>query len=337
MYVESEVYEVFEVFEVFEDLEGLEGLILNPRFLNIPTYEGSGQTVHPHVLFFEESFLGYYYIMAITPYPYGDESHENPSIFVSQDGVYWTAPPGVANPVTGAPHDVNYGGYFSDPFLLRRGDTLELWFRHTLAQYVGGRWVRDNNNHNRIYRIVTTDLENWSEFEIVLECRDGSRPFMSPVVMHDGYVYRLWYTNFYSGLFYIESYDALNWSEPVSVDFDLGGIGVWHHDIVFTGDRYEALLTAADWGGQRIFRLFYAVSYDGLSFDVGQEIMTDLISSYLVGMTPHKSTFVRQGGLYQFYIGIRNDDRVWRLFYFEILERNLPRLFQLHVEAEHFE
>ena len=310
--------------EIFSNLDGI---IFNARFLNIPTYEGSGQVVHPQVLFFEEKFMGYHYIMVVTPYPFSDNSYENPSILGSQNGFDWEVPHGVINPVVGVPFDVMYGGYYSDPFIRRQGNTLELWFRHTLAVYADGQYVQDNS-HNRIYRTVTSNLSNWSEFEIVLECMDGTSPFMSVVVMHDGSYYRLWYTNYYSALFYIRSPDAVNWTERTQVRADLNGLGIWHHDIVFNGEKYEALLTSADWGNSPLFRLFYAVSHDGLDFGTGREIRLDRISPELEGMTVHKCTFVRQNGIYQMYFAAFDQDSYWRLFYFEIHEENLYRLFE---------
>jgi len=303
----------------------LREVIFNAGFLDIPTYENSGQTAHPQVLFFEEKFMGFHYIMVMTPYPYSDDTHENPSILGSQDGVIWEVPEGGINPVVGVPIDVQYGGYYSDPFILRRGDMLELWFRHTLAAAPG-------NSHNRIYRTTSSDLSNWGELETILECADYTEHFMSPVVMHDGFKYRLWYANFYSHLFYIESVDLMAWSEKVRVRADLNGLGIWHHDIVFTGERYEALFTSADWGNHPVFRLFYAVSYDGIDFGTGSEMSIQRISPELEAMTVHKCTFVKIDGIYQMYIAVFDQDSVWRLFYFEIAEENLFKLFDCIVD-----
>ena len=302
----------------------LEGMIFSARFLNIPTYENSGQTAHPHVLFFAEQFMGYHYVMAVTPYPFANNAHENPSILGSQDGINWEVPEGVANPVVGAPPDIAHGGHYSDPFLLRRGDVLELWFRHTLAVYANGRYVQ-NNRHNRIYRTISSDLSNWSELETILECTSGTSPFMSVVIMYDDTKYRLWYATYNSSLFYIESRDLINWSERVRV---LPGFQVWHHELQFTGEMYEALLVGTDWDNEPQFRLFYATSYDGINFDKPKEIRIQSISPELEGMTVHKSSFVRQRGIYQFYIAAFTGNNVWRMFYFEIYEENLYKLFE---------
>ena len=308
--------------------EHLSEIVFNAQFLDIPTYENSGQTAHPQVLFFEEKFMGYHYIMVMTPYPYADNTHENPSILGSQDGVIWEVPYGVINPVVGKPIDVKHGGYYSDPFILRNENELELWFRHTLATMCAeeGEYVQ-NNTHNRIYRTISSDLSNWSAFETIFDCPNHIEHFMSIVVMYDGLTYRLWYANFTSALFYIESVDLVNWSPRRQIQADLNGFGIWHHDIVFTGEKYEALFTSADWGNEPRFRLFYAVSYDGLDFGVGREIFIEKISPALEGLTVHKSTFVKQSGIYQMYISVFSTNDEWRLFYFEIAEEYLHKLF----------
>lgn len=304
----------------------LNDVIFNARFLEIQTYEGSGQTVHPHVLFFDEKFMGFHYIMAITPYPYSNNAHENPSIFGSHDGVIWEVPDGVINPVVGIPIDIAYGGYYSDPFILRKDNILELWFRHTLGRSPEGQSIR-RNSHNRIYRTVSTDLKNWSPLDIMLDCPDNLDAFMSPTVIHNGSKYRIWYANFNSQLFYIESDDFVSWSERVRVYADLGGLGIWHHEIRHTGEQYEALFTSADWGNNPQFRLFFAISDCGLDFGIGSEISVRCLSPALVEYTVHKCSFVKINGVYQMYFTVTCPRRTWRLFYFEIAEENLYRLF----------
>src|SRR5438093_1338690 len=51
-----------------------------PLELVVPTYDGSGQSVHPDIVAFPDSWSGAYYWMAMTPYPNGDPTYENPSL-----------------------------------------------------------------------------------------------------------------------------------------------------------------------------------------------------------------------------------------------------------------
>ena len=82
--------------------------------LDIPTYEHSGQAVHPDVVRFAVAWQGWEYWMAMTPFPKGKEAFENPSILVSHDGLRWQVPTGLSNPLAQTPERK---GYNSDPDL----------------------------------------------------------------------------------------------------------------------------------------------------------------------------------------------------------------------------
>ena len=50
-----------------------------------PTYDGSKQAVHPDILVFPKKFRGFKYLLCYDPFPNGDSSKENPSIYVSNE------------------------------------------------------------------------------------------------------------------------------------------------------------------------------------------------------------------------------------------------------------
>src|ERR1044071_2390891 len=56
---------------------------IRPGRLVIPTYDGSNQATHPDVLV-ERDAAGVHVTMAMTPYPFSDRRHENPSLVVSR-------------------------------------------------------------------------------------------------------------------------------------------------------------------------------------------------------------------------------------------------------------
>lgn len=77
-----------------------------PDYLNTPTYDGSGSTVHPDVIDFAQlgvpdgRWNGYRYWMIHTPFHNNDESLENPSVLVSdQAATGWAVPDGVRDPL----------------------------------------------------------------------------------------------------------------------------------------------------------------------------------------------------------------------------------------------
>ena len=57
-----------------------------------PTYDGSGEAVHPDVVLFANGWRGWEYWLVMTPYPSDDTGKENPSILVSHDGASWQEP-----------------------------------------------------------------------------------------------------------------------------------------------------------------------------------------------------------------------------------------------------
>lgn len=119
--------------------------------ISVPTYDGSGQAVHPDVLWFPGGWHGFEYWMAFTPYPGAQIALENPSIVVSHDGRTWQVPPGLTNPVVPRPR--NGSGYNSDPDLSYDAahDRLVM-----LAREVRG-------GFNRVSVLFSSDGTTWSQ------------------------------------------------------------------------------------------------------------------------------------------------------------------------------
>lgn len=91
-----------------------------------PSYEGSGQMVHPSVLDmtrhgFPNGFNGYRYWMGVTPYPSGINIYENPSVLASNNGWDWHVPHGLTNPIDEKP------GTTGDPYGMYNSDTELVW------------------------------------------------------------------------------------------------------------------------------------------------------------------------------------------------------------------
>jgi len=108
----------------------------SPAKLSTPTYDGSGQAIHPKVLDFGTAkWRGWRYWMAHTPFPANDDLHEDPSILVSQNGYYWQLPPGCRDPLYNEPPRAQYpNGFNSDTHLMYDpvADQLIVLFRQTL-------------------------------------------------------------------------------------------------------------------------------------------------------------------------------------------------------------
>jgi hypothetical protein len=103
--------------------------IVEPTLMMVPTYDGTGQAVHPDVVAFDSPWHGARYWLTMTPYARSDQRVENPSILMSDDGVSVSEPTGLRNPVIKAPRKSR--DYNSDPELIYdpRGDRLVLFHR----------------------------------------------------------------------------------------------------------------------------------------------------------------------------------------------------------------
>lgn len=104
----------------------------SPMRLVTPTYDGSGDAIHPSVIDFGETgWNGWRYWMVHTPFHDNDDNLENPSIAVSNNGYYWQLPLGAPDPLYPAPPGT---GFNSDTHLVYDPDADEIivLFRQTL-------------------------------------------------------------------------------------------------------------------------------------------------------------------------------------------------------------
>jgi len=225
--------------------------------LDIPTYEGSGQAIHPDVLLLKKPIGGYRYWMTFTPYPNGSNMHENPSIVVSNDGKNWQVPRGLRNPLEQAPGE----GHYSDPdiFLDDRG-RLWLFFR----------W--SHGLEERIYAKYSTDGIRWSEKIPILETESES--LISPAVVHDK-LYKMWYVDIRPEPNVIKLRTASSplgpWSEPLKcrVNGVPYGRNIWHLDVVKVKGGYDAFILLINKGrGLRNGELYFATSEDGIEWNL---------------------------------------------------------------------
>src|SRR4051794_8423432 len=70
----------FDMYDGFDQMRNAAAPLVTP------TYEVSGQVVHPAVVRFADGWHGYEYWMAVEPYPNENDHYENPSILASNDG-----------------------------------------------------------------------------------------------------------------------------------------------------------------------------------------------------------------------------------------------------------
>jgi hypothetical protein len=232
------------------------------RLLSLPTYEGSGQVVHPDYVQSLDGAFAYGHHLAITPYPFGNATYENPSLFGSlgkRDG--WLLEPGAPNPIVRPA-----SGYLSDPDVVYVPDSNELWL-----------YYRQATNDNVVLLIRSGDGLRWSE--PVEVARRPSHQIVSPtVVRKSASEWYMWAVN--SGpsgcgapstqVELRRSSDGKHWSDPEPLDLPAPALWPWHLDVQWIPSRNEfwAIFNAKTNTGCTTPAIFIARSPDGVAWTV---------------------------------------------------------------------
>ncbi|TGE31762.1 hypothetical protein [Desulfosporosinus sp. Sb-LF] len=219
----------------------LSHLISNKPFINAfnhivtPTYDRSGQAVHPSVIDFKteygiETWGEFRYWMAITPYPNFNSTVENPSILVSKDGLNWINPPGIKNPLAPRPLGVLSflsRNYNSDPELVYDPDQNKLilyWREYSDGAFEKIWAIKISSNHKQSTKILCFE-KTWDYKKTGL--------VLSPTVWRkNAKEWYLWTTDGKSTMHLQTSTDGLTWStgQPCSAPWVTwnGGYIPWH-------------------------------------------------------------------------------------------------------------
>lgn len=238
--------------------------------------------------------------MSYTPYPDGKDEYENPCIAVSNDLVNWEAVPACQ------PLDSPSEGYNSDSHLVynEESDSLELWWRYVYDE--------SDPEQMMLRRSITEDGETWSAPDNVLVSDNRSdTDYVSPSIIKDGSVYRMWYVS-KRGLWYTESSDCTNWSDPVRVSCKaVDSSVIWHADVIKTDSGFELLTVnhrqdAQDHLGMS---LYHGTSTDGMSFEDLKVVIRPGVGTSWDAAGLYRSTFTKDSdGMYTLvYSGIGLD------------------------------
>ncbi len=212
-----------------------------PHHLVTPTYDGSGQTVEPTVLFFPEAWRGHRYWMAVSPYPYSNAHYENPSILVSEDGLSWAVPDGLKNPLVEPDQ-----GALADATIVHDDASDELWVYYLEE-------VREAGVHWQLLRRMSSpDGVHWSPWTQLL---DGHPyPLESPTIVKKGHEFLLWTVDIApegcsattSHVLERSSADGIHWTGPAEAGLTVPGYVVWHLNVTQIGStgRLLAAVTA---------------------------------------------------------------------------------------------
>lgn len=225
--------------------------------LTFVTYDSSGELVHPSIVFKPEGWNGYRYWLAATPYPGGDDTLENPSIWVSNDGETWDVPPGVTNPL------VDYDGVSnnSDTHLAFGPDgELNLFYR------VGA---------GRLYVITSLDGVLWTD-PVEVFTDSGA---LSPSFMYDKGEWVCWYVDVSTTPNTLKRRTAAavdgTWSSADTATLTSlpGGREAWHVFVTRLGAQFVALLNDTPIGTSGgLGNEYFMTSLDGLDWTIGAAV-----------------------------------------------------------------
>jgi hypothetical protein len=230
------------------------------RLLKLRTYDGSGQTVHPD--FAQMTTWQTPFLLVATPYPYGNSSLENPSLFSRGPDFEWSPMDPASNPIA-LPGDRNTQ-YLSDPDMVAIPGSHELWV-----------YYRQVDAKNTILLKRTLDGIRFTDPTIVVS--GAKQTIISPaVVRRDSTHWRMWSVNGgkdgCSGpsttVELRRSRDGTKWSDPVTVSLTQGNAFVWHIDVQWIPSRkeYWALYNVKTPGICTTLSLYLATSSDGVTW-----------------------------------------------------------------------
>lgn len=228
--------------------------------LTTPTSDGSGQAVHPSVLYFKESWNNYYYWMVITPYNNSNSELENPEILVSNNGVDWIVPPGVTNPLVPSP--VN--GYSADTELVYDSDKDILWIV----------WRATIGGIDYVKVMSSSDGVSWTSPVDILT--SNTFYYASPAVIYEKGIFTLWWVEVAFTdtvprvLKYKTSSNMLTgWSETFSCTAAMpSGKDIWHLSMRKLNEEYHAFfhVGTANTDSAVGHELYFATSLDNSTY-----------------------------------------------------------------------
>jgi hypothetical protein len=223
------------------------------------TYEGSGQIVHPDFVRLPASWTGDPLRLVATPYPNGDATFENPSLFTGSSGTSWSVPAGIQNPL-----EKPVGSYLSDPDILYDPDAGEMRI-----------YYRRVTTENEIWMIRSANGTEWSA--PVLTAHALNHLIVSPSVVRRGAGdWLMWAVN--AGTIGCggqsttvelrRSTDGISWSAPETATLSDPDGFAWHLDVEWIPslNEYWAAYPVKRAGSCTTDRLRFATSTDGLNW-----------------------------------------------------------------------
>lgn len=261
-----------------------------------PTYDGSGQVTEPTLEFFPNGWNGYKYWLLVSPYPDFNQNLENPSILVSQDGVDWSIPAGLSNPLA---LPANSNDHLDDGTLFFDPSSGQLWLYY-LEQGIA----------EILKRRVSSDGIHWSDARDLF--RSASYQLVSPTIQFVNGRYFMWSVNAGSSgcsatkttVEYRTSSDGITWSDAQPTDLLQPINKVWHINVRWIPEKGEFWAMYSGFPGNcGSDNLFFATSADGVHWNAFLGPLLSRHHGHWDGDTVYRAT--------GFYDSSTEELRVW--------------------------
>lgn len=266
------------------------------KIVKLKTYDGLGQAVHPSAVKFNDKI-----ILAVTPFPYGNDYYENPCLYKSADG-YNFEPINDAKPIV-LPQAHDKLIYLSDPFLFVNDGNLYLIYRECVYQ--------DNENYvAHIYEMHTGDLTNWSTPVELFKSEYGA---MSPAVLNENGTAYIYYVKFHNKTTILcrRPYDG-NTEEELLVYNTPDEMMLWHIDFFKYNKEIFGLFTfSLDNKGDGA-KTYLAYRESELQWRIKQEIT--LTNKKGVIKKTYKSCSLSVENRQILFVSVRRKDRKWSIY-----------------------
>lgn len=246
----------------------------------------------------------------MTPYPANNNSFENPSMLVSNDGDTWIVPPGLTNPIVAKP----VGGNNSDVDIFMASDGVTMWMIY-----------RDSVSPNDALHVISsTDGVTWSAPTTILS--GAGNLLVSPAIIYNATpgLYQMWHMDVrispYRLYYRTASTPDGAWSAATLCDIQsIAGKDWWHIDVQFdpvTG-HYQAFVMVTNSGSNGLGgKLYFGESLDGLTWCLTALPVLDVDSPGAWDSERiYRSSGIRLPDGYDLFYGAASDaiPSVWRI------------------------
>jgi len=318
-------------------------LIIKKPFINAlnhivtPTYERSGQAVHPSVIDFKTEYGivtwgEFRYWMVLTPYPNFNSAFENPSLLVSKDGLNWISPPDIKNPLASKPLGSISGNYNSDPELVYDPDqnTLILYWREYSRDAYEKIWAKKISSNYKLSDKILCLEKAWNHQTGLV---------LSPTVWRRGVKeWYMWTTDGNSTMHLYTSIDGVSWGsgQPCSTPWNTwnGGYIPWHIEAKPNHIEQKIEFIIAGWpkqGTMKDCQLLYATAPMSQPKELSMPLMGSLLGASAGNQWDngylYRSSFVRETGdapKFRIWYSACSKEKIWHIGYTEGTVDNIP-------------